>query len=107
MCQTFKPLCCECVFICVRMCVCVCVCARQIHTNMSALPIHSEQDYQELKRERRRDSLLIWILHTSALSTQTNHEHAGGEGGARERERARETRGRERERASEKKRKVQ
>jgi len=54
--------------ICVCMCVCMCVCARQIHSHMSALPIHSEQNWQELKRERRRESLLIWILHTSGDS---------------------------------------
>jgi len=50
---------------------------------MSALPMHSKQNCQELKRERRRESLLIWILHESALSTDTDH----GRGGVRERER--------------------
>ena len=84
MCQTV--LCCVCVFICVCMCVCVCACARQIHTHMSALSIHFEQNCQDSKQERRRESLLIWILHTSALSTQTNHGHGGGRG---ERERGR------------------
>ena len=92
MCQTV--LCCVCVFICVCMCVCVCMCARQIHTHMSALSIHSKQSCQELKRERRRESLLLWILHTSALSTQTDHGHGGKRVGG-ERERARETRERE------------
>ena len=88
------------------MCTCVrvCVCARQIHTHMSALPIHSKQNCQELKRERRRESHgpISWISHASALSTETHH----GRGGERERERERK-RGRasepERERAKERK----
>ena len=102
MCQTV--LCCVCVFICVCMCVCVCMCARQIHTHMSLLSSHSEQNCQDLqrerhrhmsllsshseqncqdlKRERRRESLDIINLDiTSALSTQTDHGRGGGEGG--------------------------
>ena len=35
----------------------VCVCARQIHIHMSALSINSEQNCQDSKRERRRESL--------------------------------------------------
>jgi len=72
-----------CVRVRVYMCVSVCVCARQIQTHMSTLPIHSEQNCQELKPDRRREILLIWILHASVLSTQTNH----GRGGERKRER--------------------
>jgi len=53
MCQTVCV--CVCVCICLFMCVCVCVCARQIHTHMSALLIHSEQNCQELKQERHRE----------------------------------------------------
>jgi len=53
---------------------------------MSALPIHSEQNCQELKRETRRASPLIRILHASPLSTQTDHWRGGGVGGGRESE---------------------
>jgi len=58
MCQTVYV--CVCVCISVYMCVCVCVCARQIHTHMSALPIHSEQNCEELKQEIHREILEFW-----------------------------------------------
>ena len=72
-------------------------CAGQIHTHMSALPIHSEQNYPELRRERHRDSLFIWLLHASRLSTKTHH----GRGGESERKRERVKRDVAREKESE------
>jgi len=78
-------------------------CARQIHTHMSALPIHSKQNYPELRRERQRENPFIWILHASRLSTETYH----GRGGERERERESDERGSTRERKWANKRKAE
>ena len=66
-------------YICVYMCMRVRVCETNSHTHVSTFNT-PEQNCQDLKQERRRESLLIWILHTSALSTQTDHGHGGGRG---------------------------
>jgi len=96
-----RALLCVLVYICVYVCMRVRVCEANSHTHVR--PIHSEQNCQELKRERHREILSIWILHTSALSIQTDHGRRGGRGGGkRERERGRLVSEKESKRAKEK-----